>query len=256
MAKQVRGIRIQSLARADAILETLAAGPKSGHRLRDIAAATRLAPSTAATLLQSLVGLRQVEKSAVTGRYRLGRRLLQLGRMVEAQIDLLELGRPVLIRLCQTTGETVNLTVPASTTMIVAESLEGDVRLKTTALKGIDLPLYGTASGKCYLAFTSSEIRQTLLRLTPFTRLTARTIGDLARLEDELAAIRRLGYATEEDEFHPGVIAVAAPILNPGGKVLGTLSIHGPSDRLTARRIVKLGGLVKHETKRISALLP
>ena len=148
----------------------------------------RLAPSTVATLLKSLVALEQVEKVASNGHYRLGRRLLRLGRIVEKQVDLLELGRPGIIRLCQSTGETVNFLVPSATAMIVAESLKGDIVLKTSALKGTGLPLRGTASGKCFQAFGS------------------------AAPGADLAAIRRLGYATEEDEFQPGVIAVAVPI--------------------------------------------
>jgi len=225
-------VRIQSLARADAILEVLATGPRAGRRLRDIVAATRLAPSTVATLLKSLVALEQVEKIASRGHYRLGRRLLRLGRIVERQVDLLELGRPGIIRLCQATGETVNLLVPSVTAMVVAESLKGDIILKTTAMKGAGLPLRGTASGKCFQAFGG------------------------AALDADLTQIRRLGYATEDDEFQPGVIAVAAPILDGEGRILGTLSIHGPSHRFTVRRAARLGGLLKQEARRITAALP
>src|ERR1700743_1680504 len=116
-------VRIQSLARADAMLGFLAGAPRAGRRLRDIAAAGGLAPSTAATLLKSLEALGQVERVAATGYYRLGRRLLELGRAFERQVDLLELCRPGIIRLCQATGETVNLLVPAATGVIVARSL-------------------------------------------------------------------------------------------------------------------------------------
>jgi DNA-binding IclR family transcriptional regulator len=225
-------VRIQSLARADAILEVLATGPRAGRRLRDIATAMRLAPSTVATLLESLVALSLAEKIASSGHYRLGRRLLKLGRIVEKQVDLLELGRPGIIRLCQTTGETVNLLVPSATTMVVAESLKGDVILKTSALKGAGLPVRGTASGKCFRAFGGGAP------------------------DRELAEIRRLGYATEEDEFQPGVIAVAVPILDEQGRMLGTLSIHGPSHRFTVRRAARLGSLLKQEARRITASLP
>jgi IclR family acetate operon transcriptional repressor len=229
-------VRIQSLARADAILEALAGAPRGGRRLRDVAALTRLAPSTVATLLQSLVALGQVEKLAVSGYYRLGPRLLKLGRIVERQVDLLALGRPGIIRLCQTTGETVNLLVPRATAMIVAESLKGDVILKTSALKGAGMPLRGTASGKCLRAFLGGALR--------------------LPVDPELDQVRRLGYATEEDEFQPGVIAVAAPILDRRGEIIATLSIHGPSNRLTARRAARLGGLLKQEARRIAAALP
>jgi DNA-binding IclR family transcriptional regulator len=229
-------VRIQSLARADAILEVLAGGPRAGRRLRDVAAATGLAPSTAATLLNSLVALGQIEKMSSTGHYRLGRRLLRLGRIVEKQIDLPELGRPGMIRLCQATGETVNLLVPSATAMVIAESLKGDIILKVSSMKGVGMPLQGTASGKCFRAFLGGEMRLTL--------------------DAGLANVRRLGYAIEEDEYQSGVIAVAAPILDGAGRILGTLSVHGPSNRFTARRAARLGGLVRQEARRISALLP
>ena len=230
-------VRIQALARADAILDVLAhdgqaRGPRAGTRLRDIAAATGLAPSTVATLLQSMVALGHVDKVASSGGYRLGRRLLQLGRIVEKQVDLLELGRQGIVRLCQTTSETVNLLIPSATAMVVAESLKGDVILKTSTLKGAGLPLKGTASGKCFEAFSGR--------------------GDSAAAE-----VRRLGYAIQgEDEFQPGVIAVAVPILDRDGRILGTLSIHGPAHRFTLRRAARLGGLLKQEARRITAALP
>jgi DNA-binding IclR family transcriptional regulator len=256
MAKQGTAVRIQSLARADAILGFVASGPRSGRRLRDIAVATRLAPSTAATLLSSLVALGQVERAAATGYYRLGPRMLELARVYGRQVDLLELGRPPIIRLCQATGETVNLLVPSATTMVVAESLKGDVILKTTSLKGAGMPFKGTASGKCFRAFVSGELKRALVKVAPFAQLPARTLDDLARLDADLAEVRRLGYATEEDEFQPGVIAVAAPILDSDDRILGTLSIHGPSHRFTVRRAARLGGLLKQEARRVSAALP
>src|SRR6185369_9052454 len=113
-------IRIQSLARADAIFAVLADGPRIGCRLRDVAAATALAPSTAVTLLQSLVGLSLVEQ-AESGLYRLGPRFHELSRQAESHQGLLELGRPSVIRLCQRSGEAVNLLVPGINAMIIAE---------------------------------------------------------------------------------------------------------------------------------------
>lgn len=224
-------------------------------RLRDIAAATRLAPSTAVTLLQSLVGLALVERTEA-GLYRLGPRFVQLGRKVEARQDLLELGRPSVIRLCQLSGEAVNLLIPAANALIIAESLEGDVRLKETVLKGKTMPLHGTASGKCFLAFAAPGIREALLQATPLTRHTARTIHDLARLQASLSETRRSGFATEVDEFRNGDTAIAAPILDPGRHVLGTISIHGPSDRLTGKRLSRLVTFLKAEARQISDLLP
>ncbi|HVI87740.1 MAG TPA: IclR family transcriptional regulator [Dongiaceae bacterium] len=249
-----RAIRIQSLARADAIFTVLADGPRIGCRLRDIAAATGLAPSTAVTLLQSLTGLRLVERTEA-GLYRLGPRFQELGRQAEGRQDLLELGRPSVIRLCQRSGETVSLLVPGTNAMIIGESLEGDIRLKETVLKGKAMPLHGTASGKCFLAYATADVREAFLQAAPLAKLTNRTIHDLARLEASLTEIRRQGYATEEEEFRSGDAAVAAPILDRHRRIRGTISITAPAERLGGRRLGRLVTLLKAEAQHISGLL-
>lgn len=250
-----KAIRIQSLARADAIFAVLAEGPRLGCRLRDIAEATTLAPSTAVTLLQSLVGLDLVEQTDA-GFYRLGPRFQQLSRQVEARHDLLDLGRPSVIRLCQRSGEAVNLLVPGVNAMIIAESLEGDIRLKETVLKGKAMPLHGTASGKCFLAYATAEMRAAFLQAAPLAKLTNRTINDLARLEASLTDIRRQGYATEDEEFRSGAAAIAAPILDRVQHIRGTISIYGPAERFGAKRLIRLAGWLKAEARHISNLLP
>ncbi|TDQ78466.1 IclR family transcriptional regulator [Dongia mobilis] len=249
-------IRIQVLKRADSILAVLAAAPRDGLRLTDIAAAIGLAPTTTVTLLQSLVALNYAEQIKPNGRYRLGRRLAQLGRRVEARRDIVDLARPALIRLCQQTGEMVNLTVPGSGAMVVVESLAGDIVFKETPLKGRDLPLHGSASGKCFLAFAAPAMRAAFLEALPLTRLARRTIGDLRRLEEDLARIRAQGYATEEDEYTPDTFALAVPVLDSAGIVQATLSVHGPAERFTPRRRSRLLAELRHEVQQVKKLLP
>lgn len=249
-------IRIQSLQRADQILDVLAAAPRAGLRLRDIAASVKLSPTTTITLLQSLVGLRYAEQVPESGRYRLGRRLVQLGRQVEARRDIVDLARPALIRLCQQTGEMVNLTVPDAAAMVVVESLSGDIVLKETPLKGVGLPLHGSASGKCFLAFAPPPMRAAFLEALPLTRLARRTIGDLKKLEEDLARIRAQGFATEDDEFTPDTFALAVPILDQAGNIQATLSVHGPAERFTPRRRTKLLADLRREVQQVKRLLP
>jgi len=248
-------IRIQALRRADLILEALAGAPREGLRLKEIAAAVELAPTTTVTLLQSLVALRYVEQVKPNGRYRLGRRLAQLGRQVEARRDIVDQARPALIRLCQQTGEMVNLTVPGSGAMVVAESLAGDIVFKETPLKGRDLPLHGSASGKCFLAFAAPAMRAAFLEALPLTRLARRTIGDLKRLEEDLALIRQQGFATEEDEYTPDTVALAVPVLDADQIIQATLSVHGPADRFTPRRRPKLIADLRREAMQVKKLL-
>ena len=161
------------------------------------------------------------------------------------------LARPALVRLCQQSGEMVNLLVPSATTMVVVESLKGEVFLKATPLKGRDLPMHGTASGKCFLAFSSDAVQRSTLSALTFTKTTQKTIGDAKRLEKEFAKIRKAGYATEEDEYTADTVALAVPIIDQGGRIRATLSLHGPGARFGAARRPKLLVLLQKEAQRI-----
>ncbi len=62
---------------------------------------------------------------------------------------------------------------------------------------------------------------------------------DPDRLEDELAAIRRRGYAANDQENTPGLIGVAVPIRNPKGRVIAGLAVHAPEARLPMTRALE-----------------
>ncbi len=108
--------RIQSVARAKAILDVLAAGNGGWVSLRAIAAGTGLAKTTAFNLATALVEVGLVEHSPAQGAYRLGVELIAYGRAVERRTDLLGFMRPYLVKLCAVTRETVNLALPCRRT--------------------------------------------------------------------------------------------------------------------------------------------
>ena len=115
--------RIQSLARASAILDVIARTGSAS--LADISAATGLNKSTAFYLVESLVDLDLVGRLAERKGYCLGLRNLQLGRAVQRRLDIAALGRASLVRLCHLSKETVNLAVPHVFDAMIVESLEG-----------------------------------------------------------------------------------------------------------------------------------
>ncbi len=57
---------------------------------------------------------------------------------------------------------------------------------------------------------------------------------------EELARIRRRGYATALGEYELGLNAVAAPVRDARGQVIAAVDIWGPAFRLTPRRIPEL----------------
>ena len=62
---------------------------------------------------------------------------------------------------------------------------------------------------------------------------TSRTLTDRNALLDELAVVRRRGFAIDDEEFMEGVRCVAAPVFDEAGRVVGAVSLAGPAFRLT-----------------------
>ncbi|MEY2627608.1 MAG: hypothetical protein RJB08_1367, partial [Actinomycetota bacterium] len=108
MASEPGGV--QSVARAVAILRTLAephpdgSQPADGLALAAIAKSTALSPSTTHRLLRALIGEHLVEQDPATERYRLGPLAGVLGQGYLASAGL-ERAVPILRKLCRETDE-------------------------------------------------------------------------------------------------------------------------------------------------------
>ena len=75
-----------------------------------------------------------------------------------------------------------------------------------------------------------------LLDGAPLTASTPRTLTTLEALQEDLAKIRRRGYATDNEEHELGVACVATPIFDHAGLPVAAISISGPTPRILQRR--------------------
>ena len=80
---------------------------------------------------------------------------------------------------------------------------------------------------------------------TGLTRYTPNTITDVERLHQELAAVRKRGYALDMEEFEEDLRCVGAPIWDDTGTVLASISISGPIGRFDSSTLPDLIGVVR-----------
>jgi len=250
------GRLIQSLQRADAILEAIAAAPDGQVRLADIQRATGLHKNTAYSLLATLEELRYVERGQGEPRYRLGLRVLQLGRQMDRQFDLVGLLRPSLVRLCRATGETVNFAVPYANDALVVSSLEGAYSVRATSYVGWRIYYHASALGKSMLAHYDEAHRKAILHEVALRSYTANTITDPAALHAELEMIRARGHAFDHEEYEAGANAVAVPLLDSHGEPLGAISVSGPTSRLDDATLKAIARLIAAEIEDLRGDLP
>ena len=101
------------------------------------------------------------------------------------------------------------------------------------------------------LAGPGDDVAQLLLRHQHPGR-----VGLVAlRRGDDDRVPRRAEPLVDAVELEPGLLAVAAPVLLTDGTAVAAISVSAPSSRLTARQVGRVGSLLVHEARALSALL-
>ncbi len=234
----------QSALRAVRLLK-LFTPPHTEMPLVEISERAALNKTTTHRLLQALASESLVERSETSGLYRLGTGLMALGVLALSSSDLRLRVRPVLKRLAKSSGETATLEVPIDDSMLILDEVSGGHFVGAVGNVGTRWPLHATSTGKALIAF--DERRMDSLG-SAFAQLTPNTIVRRIDLEKQLGTIRQRGYAETVDELEDGFSGVGTIIRGGLGEVLGTLSICGPTQRLTESRRARLG-----ESLRIAA---
>ena len=223
------------------MLEALAdAGGELGTN--ELARRTRVNASSVSRLLATLAAGGYVDHDEDTGRYRLGVRLLQLGNVVLAGLDVRTLARPHLEALVEETGETATLSVPGEREAVTVDFVQSASSVQSVARVGRPSVAHATAAGKILLAFGDVSLPSGRLE-----RFTPKTITDPAKLAAVVERVQEQGWADAAGERERDLNAIAGPVFAADGVLAGILGLQGPGgrfDRQARRRAV--GPLVAH----------
>ena len=186
--------------------------------------------SSAHRMLQSL-SVRGLVERDTRGHYRPGFGLLVLGLGVQDREPIVAAARPLLESGARELGETLFLVVARGGELIVLDKVEGTGFLRAAPQVGSSVPVHATAVGKLYLAFdpgalapqgdASARVRESY---------TPQTLTEDADLADAVARARECGWASNRDEWIPGLSVIAAPV-EAGGRLQGSVALAAPSAR-------------------------
>lgn len=229
--KDARLPAIQVIERAFVLIDLLARHP-GPISLKSIAEQTGLHPSTAHRILNDLTLGRFVDRP-VTGSYRLGMRLLELGNLVKARLDVREAALGPMRELHRQTQQAVNLSVRQGDEIVYIERAFSERSgMQVVRAIGGRAPLHLTSVGKLFLANDEPQGVQAYATRTSLPGPTRNSITELHRLESELAKVKHSGMATDDEELELGVRCMAAAVLDDQGNLVAGLSISAPSERL------------------------
>jgi DNA-binding IclR family transcriptional regulator len=235
------------------ILEIL--GREEGMGVTTISKRLELPKSSVHDILTTLYNNGLVEKDCDRNHYSLGLKLFELGNMARANLELRRIATPFLRSLNEDLDETVHLTILDGWEVLYIECFESAKQLRTYSVIGVRAPLHCTAVGKAILAyFTDKQVSQ-MIKAMGLPRFTENTIIDRSGLDKELTEIRRQGYAVDNAEHEEGVRCVGAPIHNHESQVVASISVSGPTQRMTPERVEEVGALLIGKTVEISRRL-
>jgi len=218
------------------LLELLDQNP-GGLKLKEIADQSGINKSTAHRFLSHLEAQKYLFRDD-SGAYMIGPRLTKLGTGINFHATLAKICRGVLEKLRAVTGETVNLAVLDGFEVLYVDVLETGHTFRLVSGVGTRRPFYCTSLGKAILANIEDELkREELFAAIRFEPVTPRTITNLTRLKKQLAAIRKQGFALDDEEAVAGIRCLGAAVLDAEGEVLGAISVSGPVVRVTTDRL-------------------
>lgn len=233
---------VRSVERALQILNSFDdAHPERG--ISEISEVVGLHKATIHRILTTMLNLGFIERSADGQKYRLGIQMIDLGFKVLRRMDLRRESIPFMREFIDNWDEAIDLSVYQSNEVLYVEVMQSRQMLTIAASIGQRLPAYCTASGKLFLAFMAEKefIDYSKTSIRPFTK---NTIASVEGLTQELARIREIGYAIDDEEYESGIKAVAAPIRNYTGVVVAALSVPGPVGRMSEERIGQISKVI------------
>lgn len=193
---------------------------RSGIALTEFARDTGLPISTVSRLLESLETAGIVRR-AVDGRYTCGTRLIRIGLAAVHSVSLYDIAGPHLEALVHATRETANLGIQAAPGVATyLRQVPSPRAIRYMVWLGRSLPTEGTALGMALCGAVEPE-----------------------------------GYVIRRGAVEADVTAVAAPVRDVTGAIVGALTVTGPSSRVDEATAMRFGRLVAAHAAQASASL-
>jgi IclR family acetate operon transcriptional repressor len=222
------------LDRALRILEYLA-HHQEGSALKPMCEHLSMPMSSAHDLISALLELDAVRQQDQKT-YVLGPRSLVLALSIVDSVDLRQVSRPFLMRLCESVNENTYLAVRSGNTVTYADRYEAGQNLSVVMKLGGARPLHGSSIGKLLAAF-NPDLEARVLASADLEQLTPFTLTNREALTREMAIIRDRGYSVSDGESVEGIVGLATPIFDSTGIVSAAVHISAPRGRLSSGRL-------------------
>jgi IclR family KDG regulon transcriptional repressor len=228
MPESVQGA--QSFSRSMQVLQLIAEAATPPNRA-DVARQCGLTRPTLYRVIASLEAEGLIEASR-DHRYHLGGRLISLARTALAQNDVRRIAEPELMRLRDTTGETVHLAIRSGDELVYIDKIESRQVVRMASTVGTRVPFHSSGVGKAFLSALSGDEATALLDRIDLPAVTPHTTTDRTALDGIVRKARKDGYVRDDQENEVGIVCFGAAIIEAPDKPVASVSVSVPLFRL------------------------
>lgn len=243
-----------AIGKAISILEAIANNPHPANTA-DLAEQLGMSRQTIHRVLTQLCEVGLVARDTARQRFFIGGRLraLSLATLVHAHVD--GAANLILRSLVDEVRETSNIGMLDGNEVVYLNRVECDWPLRVQLRPGSRVPAYCTSIGKLLLAHLPPGDLRRLLANMRLDRLTPNTRTTRAALTRDLREIARRGYAINDQEDTVGLVALAVPITDAGGRVVAGLAIHAPEARIPVKQLPRFLPILRRTAAKLSPVL-
>jgi DNA-binding IclR family transcriptional regulator len=200
-----------SVKKAFQILQTIADSPAE-LGVSELSKRLKIGKSTVHGITSALEELGVLVRGPIHKKYNIGYTLLELGRKAYGRMELRDIARIPMERLMERVGETVFVGVMNGDHVTILDVVESHNEMKITSPPGTRLPILAGAIGKIFLSQLEERKAKEIVEKMGLKRYTLKSVVDPKKLLKEVEEVKRKGYAIDDEEYIPGVRAIAAPI--------------------------------------------
>jgi DNA-binding IclR family transcriptional regulator len=232
-----------SVERALAILECLD-NSRRGLNISELARKLEIPKSSTHVIMLTLERLGYVQKREDSLNYTLGLKAYGLGQGMMKNLSMSEAALPYMRVLTDQLQLPSHLAVPDGDQGVYVQKVDAPGLIKIDTYVGRRMDLHCTGVGKVILAFGPPEILERLLAKQVYIRYTPNTITTPQMLRREIAKVRKLGFALDDEEEELAVRCVAVPVFRADGRFIAALSVTGTTGQIPMARIEPIAQLL------------
>jgi DNA-binding IclR family transcriptional regulator len=239
------------------ILDTLASA-NSPLGVSEISRQLKIGKNNVFRILSALEIKGWVQQDMESKKYSLTGAMARVALNALSQLDIQKVSLPYLHELQQATEETSALSIRVELERMFIHCIPSNQTIRHVVTVGERRELWIGSGGKTILAFMTEEEIKTVLKQFSNSGVSVLPGGQAVTVEslnEELAQIRKQGYAVAAAERFSEVCGVSAPIFDHNQQVVGSISVSGPMSRFGKGKALQCSGLVIEKAKKISSIL-